>query len=76
MYGEQKKFKAKMTYADKQKIPYVVFLGEDEISRGVVKVKEMTSGQQQELTPEEAVRSIAADLEKLKGQAPIREDKA
>ena len=76
VYGEQKKFKAKMTYADKLKIPYVVFLGEDEISRGVVKVKEMTSGQQQELTPEEAVRSIAADLEKLKGQAPIREDKA
>lgn len=34
IYSEQKKFKAKMTYADKLGIPYVVFLGEDEIAQG------------------------------------------
>ena len=31
LYGEQKKFKAKMNYADKIGAPFVVFLGEDEI---------------------------------------------
>ena len=34
IYAEQKKFKAKIGYADKLRIPYVVFLGEDEIARG------------------------------------------
>ncbi|MGM9565424.1 histidine--tRNA ligase [Evtepia sp.] len=73
VYGEQKKFKAKMSYADKLKIPYVVFLGEDEISKGVVKVKDMTTGDQQELSPEEAVALIRASKEKLAQQKPIQE---
>ena len=34
LYFEQKKFKAKMSYADKLAIPYAVFLGEDEIAQG------------------------------------------
>ena len=33
LYTEQKKFKAKMNYADKLGVPYVVFLGEDEIAQ-------------------------------------------
>ena len=76
VYGEQKKFKAKMSYADKLKIPYVVFLGEDEISKGVVKVKDMTTGDQQELSPEEAVALIRASKEKLARQKPIQEKQA
>ena len=76
VYGEQKKFKAKMSYADKLKIPYVVFLGEDEISKGVVKVKDMTTGDQQELSPEEAVSLIRASKEKLARQKPIQEKQA
>ena len=76
LYGEKKKFKAKMSYADKLKIPYVVFLGEDEISKGVVKVKDMTTGDQQELSPEEAVALIRASKEKLAQQKPIQEKQA
>ena len=34
LYTEQKKFKAKMNYADKLGVPYVVFLGDDEIAAG------------------------------------------
>ncbi|MFR6186293.1 MAG: His/Gly/Thr/Pro-type tRNA ligase C-terminal domain-containing protein [Lawsonibacter sp.] len=33
IHGEQKKFKQKISYADKLSIPYAVFLGEDEILR-------------------------------------------
>ena len=73
VYGEQKKFKAKMSYADKLKIPYVVFLGEDEISKGVVKVKNMTTGDQEALSPEEAAALIRANKEKLAQEKPIQE---
>ncbi len=76
VYGEQKKFKAKMSYADKLRIPYVVFLGEDEISKGVVKVKDMASGDQQALSPEEAVALIRAAKEKHTRQKPIQEKQA
>ncbi len=34
IYGEQKKFKQKMSYADKLGVPYVIFLGEEEIAAG------------------------------------------
>ena len=43
LYTEQKKFKAKMNYADKTGVPYVLFLGEDEIKAGVIACKDMPS---------------------------------
>ena len=46
IYSEKKKFKAKMSYADKTGVPYVMFLGEDEIAKGVIACKDMTSGEQ------------------------------
>ena len=46
IHCEQKKFKAKISYADKLKIPYVVFLGEDEIAKGCASVKDMKTGEQ------------------------------
>ncbi len=49
LYTEQKKFKAKMNYADKLGVPYVVFLGDDEIATGLVACKDMTSGEQTKL---------------------------
>ena len=73
IYGEQKKFKAKMSYADKLKIPYVVFLGEDEIAQGVVKVKDMATGDQQALAPDQAVQTIAAAMAQRAQGKPIRE---
>ena len=73
VYGEQKKFKGKMSYADKLKIPYVVFLGEDEIKSGVVKIKDMTTGDQQVLSPAEAVQTIADAMAQRAAGKPIRE---
>ena len=73
VYSEQKKFKAKMSYADKLGIPYVAFLGEDEISKGVVKVKDMATGEQAELPPDQAAVNIAAELAELAAGDPIRE---
>ncbi len=44
LHCEDKKFKAKISYADKLRIPYVVFLGEDEIKAGTVACKDMSTG--------------------------------
>ena len=62
LYAEKKKFKQKMSYADKLAVPYVVFLGEDEIAEGVCSVKNMVTGEQVKLTPEDAAAHILAGL--------------
>ncbi len=61
-YGEQKKFKQKMSYADKLGVPYAVLLGEDEIAEGKCSVKNMVSGEQVKLTPAEAAAYILKGL--------------
>ena len=73
VYGEQKKFKARMSYADKLGVPFVVFLGEDEAAQNAVKVKDMASGQQQTLPAADAAAQIAAALEEKRAGRPIRE---
>ena len=62
LYGEQKKFKQKMSYADKLGVPYAVLLGEDEIAAGVCSVKNMVSGEQVKCTPEKAAEHILQGL--------------
>ncbi len=49
LYTEQKKFKAKMSYADKIGVPYAVFVGEDEVKENVVACKDMVTGEQTKL---------------------------
>ena len=71
LYGEQKKFKQKMSYADKLGIPYVIFLGEEEIASGVTAVKNMRTGEQVKVSPDEAVKLIQAGLELLNQGTPI-----
>ena len=58
LYGEQKKFKQKLAYANKLGVPFAVLLGEDEIAEGKCSVKNMVTGEQQKLTPEEAASYI------------------
>ena len=58
LYGEQKKFKQKMSYADKIGVPFAVLLGEDEIAAGKCSVKNMKTGEQVTLAPAEAAQHI------------------
>ena len=62
LYSEKKKFKAKMAYADRLGVPYVVFLGEDEISAGKLSIKDMRSGQQITEETDAALAFIAQGL--------------
>ena len=68
LYTEQKKFKAKMSYADKLGVPYVIFLGGDEIAAGVVACKDMKTSEQTKLPFAETLALIQSGLaEKNKG---------
>ena len=73
LYGEKKKFKAKMSYADKLKVPFVVLVGEDEINEGVLSVKNMQTGEQVKLSPADAAEHIAAVIKGRNSGAVIKE---
>ena len=73
LYSEQKKFKQKMAYADRLGVPYCVFLGEDEIAAGTCSVKDMATGQQVTVTPEEAVTLMEKGLAEKNGGTVILE---
>ena len=71
IYGEQKKFKQKMNYADKLGVPYVIFLGDDEIKQDKVSLKDMHSGEQILLPTGEAVEKIIAAMGSSDAATPI-----
>jgi len=73
LYTEKKKFKAKIGYADKLGIPYVIFLGEDEIAQTVVTYKDMASGEQKTAPIWEAVADIKAGLKEKNAGTVILE---
>ena len=58
VYLEDKKIKAKFKYADKLQIPYVIVIGEDEITNNKVTLKNMETGEQETITIEEAIKKI------------------
>ena len=68
LYGEQKKFKQKMAYANKLAVPFAVLLGEDEIAQGLCSVKNMSTGEQELLSPAEAASRIK---EAVTAQVPV-----
>ena len=61
IYLNDKKLKAKMKYADKLKIPYVIVMGDDEINSNKVKIKNMETGEELEanLTAEDTNKKIS-----------------
>lgn len=60
IYLNDKKIKAKMKYADKLKIPYVIVIGDDEIANNSVKIKNMETGEEinSKLDAKEIIKEI------------------
>lgn len=73
LYTEQKKFKAKMNYADKLGVPYAVFLGEDEVREQVVSCKDMETGEQTKLGFDETMARVQEGLARRKSGCIIQE---
>ncbi len=58
IYPEAAKMKKQMGYADKKGIPFVAIVGENEMQRATVSLKDMASGEQTELRPEELIEKL------------------
>jgi histidyl-tRNA synthetase len=58
IYPDAAKMKKQMSYANAKQIPFVVLAGENEIHEGKVMLKNMETGEQQLLTPDELIESI------------------
>ena len=58
IYLNDKKLKAKMKYADKLQIPYVIIVGEDEIDSGIVKIRNMETGEEKEWNYKESLKDV------------------
>ena len=67
LHCEERKFKAKLQYADKLAIPFVMFIGEDEIQADTVTYKNLTSGEQ-------ITGSISAAIDAIKSELQRRAD--
>ncbi len=71
LHCEKKKFKAKISYADKLAIPYVIFMGEDEIANHTVALKELASSEQTNTDFDAAVKRIQKGLAARAGNKVI-----
>lgn len=55
VYLNEKKLKTKLKYADRLQVPYIVILGEEEVQKEIVTLKNMQTGEQKQLTEEELI---------------------
>jgi len=55
----EKKLDKQLKYADKKGIPYVLILGEEEVKKNVVKLKDLKTGSQKEFSLEEALKILS-----------------
>jgi histidyl-tRNA synthetase len=73
LYTEDKKFKAKITYASRMGIPFAIFLGEDEIKSGNVSVKDLSTGTQETIPASDAAEHIKSAILSRYSGAVIKE---
>ena len=58
IYPDAAKMKKQMSYANAKQIPYVALAGENEMKEGKITLKNMETGEQQLLTPEELIAKL------------------
>ena len=73
IFGEDKKMGQKVAYADKLGIPFVVFLGEDEVKSGMITVKDMADGGQTTASAGILTAGIADKIAAMRQHTPIKE---
>jgi histidyl-tRNA synthetase len=60
VYPDTVKMKKQFEYADKKNIPFVVIAGSEEIKAGTLTLKNMKSGEQQKMTPDEIKNQLTS----------------
>ena len=59
IYPDSAKMKKQMSYANAKQIPFVALAGENEMQAGKVTLKNMETGEQQMLSPEELIAKLS-----------------
>ena len=59
IYPDVAKMKKQMQYANQKQVPFVALVGENEMAQGVVTLKDMTSGEQQLLSPKALIECLS-----------------
>jgi histidyl-tRNA synthetase len=60
MYPDDAKLKKQFKYADDNKIPFVVVVGEDEVKSGIWQLRNMVTGDQQAVSTDQLVGSLSS----------------
>ena len=58
LYPDRHKLKKQFDYATRRGIPFAAIVGEEELARGVISLKNLQSGIQQSISPEEVIREL------------------
>jgi histidyl-tRNA synthetase len=58
IYPDKVKLKKQMVYANKKSVPYVAMVGENEMNEGVINLKNMDTGEQENVTLEKLITII------------------
>jgi len=59
LYPDSTKMKKQMSYANAKQIPFVALAGESEMAEGKITLKNMETGEQQLVTPDELIKALA-----------------
>lgn len=65
LYPTAAKLKKQMSYADAKNIPYVILIGAEEMEKGLLTLKSMQSGLQEQLSPDAIVLQLTTSIAKL-----------
>ncbi|MBQ0141512.1 MAG: histidine--tRNA ligase [Prevotellaceae bacterium] len=60
VFPDVTKMKKQMSYANSKQIPYVAIVGDDEMTSGTVMLKNMTTGEQKTVTPQELLNHLSS----------------
>jgi len=60
IYPAATKLKKQLTYADAKRIPYVVLIGEEEMQKGLLSLKDMQTGEQRKLSEKDLLTFLAS----------------
>jgi histidyl-tRNA synthetase len=60
MYPDDAKLKKQFKYADDNKIPFVVVVGEDEVKSGMLQLRNMVTGDQQAVSTDQLIGSLSS----------------
>ncbi len=59
IYPESSKMKKQMTYANKKGVAFVALIGQNEIEKGIVNLKNMQTGEQKDVTVDELIKELS-----------------